>query len=77
MIEKIFNEYVDAVCTTLDRINKILELANAHIGYRVRDEIVFYMLCNRETSFLEEGVAFDHQILPRIQSSSDSVRGML
>ena len=74
-------EYIGSVCTTLSRINSILEIANAHIGYRVRDEIVFYMLNNREADLLNDKVAFDNQImqkiLPRIQGSSESIKTML
>ena len=74
-------EYIGSVCTTLSRINSILEIANAHIGYRVRDEIVFYMLNNREADLLDDKVAFDNQImqkiLPRVQGSSESVKTML
>ena len=74
-------EYIGSVCTTLSRINGILEIANAHIGYRVRDEIVFYMLNNREADLLNEKAAFDNQImqkiLPRVQGSSESIKTML
>ena len=74
-------EYIVSVCTTLSRINGILEIANAHIGYRVRDEIVFYMLNNREADLLDDKVAFDNQImqkiLPRVQGSSESIKTML
>ena len=74
-------EYIGSVCTTLSRINGILEIANAHIGYRVRDEIVFYMLNNREADLLDDKIAFDNQImqkiLPRVQGSSESIKTML
>ena len=74
-------EYIGSVCTTLSRINGILEIANAHIGYRVRDEIVFYMLNNREADLLDDKIAFDNQImqkiLPRVQGSSESIKKML
>ena len=74
-------KYIGSVCTTLSRINGILEIANAHIGYRVRDEIVFYMLNNREADLLDDKVAFDNQImqkiLPRVQGSSESIKTML
>ena len=74
-------EYIGSVCTTLSRINGILEIANAHIGYRVRDEIVFYMLNNRKANLLDDKVAFDNQImqkiLPRVQGSSESIKTML
>lgn len=72
-------EKVQSICVELDKINKILEKANAHIGYRVRDEIVFYMLSNDE--LLNDNDAFDNEImqkiLPRIQGSSVSIKAML
>ena len=74
-------KYIDAVCTKLSIINNILETANAHIGYRVRDEIVFYMLYNSKTHLLDFKDAFDNQImqkiLPRVQGSSESIKKML
>lgn len=69
------------VCTELQEINRILQEANAHIGYRVRDEIVFYMLNNAETGLLEYDDALDNEImqkiLPRIQGSSAAVKNLL
>lgn len=75
-------EYVCEICSELQAINKILEKANAHVGYRVRDEIVFYMLNNKaEGNLLTHDEAFDNEImqkiLPRIQGSSSSVKDML
>lgn len=74
-------EFVEDVCIELQQINKILESANAHVGYRVRDEIVFYMLNNKKTELLDRNSAFDHEImqkiLPRIQGGSASVKRML
>lgn len=74
-------EFVNDICTELQRINKILQKANAHVGYRVRDEIVFYMLNNKEAELLTQEEAMDNEImqkiLPRIQGSSISVKDML
>ncbi len=74
-------DYISNICTILSRINDILMIANAHIGYRVRDEIVFYMLSNRDSNLLDEKMALDNQImqkiLPRIQGSSETIRKML
>lgn len=75
-------EYVREICAELQAINEILVKANAHVGYRVRDEIVFYMLNNKaEGELLTYYEAFDNEImqkiLPRIQGSSVSVRDML
>ena len=47
-------------------INNILAMGNKHFGYRVRDEIVFYMLENKRYGLLEEHVAFDYQIMQKI-----------
>ena len=74
-------ETVQGYCAELKSINEILQKANVHVGYRIRDEIVFYMLNNKETGLLAEDVAFDNElmqkILPRIQGSSASVKNML
>ena len=75
-------EYVREICTELQTINEILVKANAHVGYRVRDEIVFYMLNNKvEGELLTHNEAFDNEImqkiLPRAQGSSASIRDML
>ena len=74
-------ETVQGYCAELKSINEILLKANVHVGYRIRDEIVFYMLNNKETGLLAEDVAFDNElmqkILPRIQGSSASVKNML
>lgn len=69
------------VCKELQDINIILQKANAHVGYRVRDEIVFYMLNNSNAELLKYEEAFDFEImqkiLPRIQGSSGAVKEML
>ena len=75
-------QYVLEICAELQKINEILLKANAHVGYRVRDEIVFYMLNNKaEGNLLTHNEAMDNEImqkiLPRIQGSSASVRDML
>ena len=75
-------EYVIDVCNKLQQINEILRKANAHVGYRVRDEIVFYMLNNKKAgNLLTEEQAFDNEImqkiLPRIQGSAVSIKKML
>ena len=75
-------EYVTQICEEIQKINKILVKANAHIGYRVRDEIVFYMLNNKDSGeLLSDQNAFDNEImqkiLPRIQGSAVAVKDML
>lgn len=75
-------EYVREICSELQQINEILLKANAHVGYRVRDEIVFYMLNNKKGGYLlNHSQALDNEImqkiLPRIQGSSAAVHDML
>lgn len=75
-------QYVMEICAELQKINEILLKANAHVGYRVRDEIIFYLLNNKtEGGLLPHNQAMDNaimqKILPRIQGSSASVRDML
>lgn len=74
--------FVSQICNELQQINEILQKANAHIGYRVRDEIVFYLLNNKnEGELLSRNEAMDNaimqKILPRIQGSSTSIHDML
>lgn len=75
------SEFVTDICTRLEKINGILKISNAHIGYRVRDEIVFYLLNNKNSDLLSFEEAFDNlilqKILPRIQGSSYSIKTML
>lgn len=75
------SESISGYCLELQKINKILQQANAHVGYRVRDEIVFYLLNNKKYDLLPEEQAMDNElmqkILPRIQGSSLSVKTML
>lgn len=75
------SEAVTGYCLELQKINGILQKANAHVGYRVRDEIVFYLLNNKRSNLLPEDQAMDNElmqkILPRVQGSSVSVKTML
>ena len=74
-------DYIIGICKRLQDINGILQKANAHVGYRVRDEICFYMLNNRKAGLLTDDDALDNEImqkiLPRIQGSGISVKEML
>ena len=73
--------FVIKICSQLQSINEILQEANLHVGYRVRDEIVFYMLNNKKSGLLAENEAMDNEImqkiLPRIQGSGISVKELL
>lgn len=75
------NDFIEGICSELQSINGLLKPANAHIGYRVRDEIAFYMLNNEKNSLIPRDEAMDNEImqkiLPRIQGSSLTVKTML
>ena len=72
---------IQLYCAELQSINKILQQTNAHIGYRVRDELIFYLVNNKKYGLLAENEAFDNglmqKILPRIQGSSNAIKSML
>jgi energy-coupling factor transporter ATP-binding protein EcfA2 len=75
-------EFVEKVCTELQALNEKLVKANAQVGFRVRDEIVFYMLNNKKAGdLLTYDQAMDNEImqkiLPRIQGSSTAIRTLL
>ncbi len=68
-------------CEELQSINEILEKAGAQVGYRVRDEVVFYVLNNQRFGLLSESEAMDNEImqkiLPRIQGNGAAVKDVL
>jgi 5-methylcytosine-specific restriction protein B len=74
-------EYIHKVVQQLTKLNRILEQAHLHIGFRVRDELTFYMLYNRRFQLMNDYEAFDFQvmqkILPRIQESSVMMKKIL
>ena len=75
-------DFVEKICTELQALNEILVKANAHVGFRVRDEIVFYMLNNKKAGdLLTYAQAMDNEImqkiLPRIQGSSVAIKTLL
>lgn len=70
------------VLEKLKEINVILKTADLQVGYRVRDEMCFYMLYQREIDdILSFDEALDYQvmqkILPRIQGSSRRIQQLL
>lgn len=75
-------EFIERWTNELIKINKILEKASLHVGYRVRDEFMFYMVNNKNAgNLIDEKDAFDNElmqkILPRIQGSSQSIKDLL
>ncbi len=62
-------------------INIILQEADLHFAYRVRDEIAFYLIINNNFGLISEKDALDFQIvqkiLPRIHGSSERIQKVL
>lgn len=83
-LKEVFQEHremVEKATEVLVEINKALQLTNAQVGYRVRDEICFYLAYNEEGHLMEFEEALDHcilqKILPRIAGSDSRVDRML
>ncbi|WP_396116485.1 AAA family ATPase [Cytobacillus oceanisediminis] len=78
---KVDTEIIEKATSELIRINKSLQLINAHIGYRVRDEICFYLAYNKEGDLMTFEEAFDHcilqKILPRLSGSDSRIEQLL
>ncbi len=69
------------VITELLKLNNILEKYSFHFGYRVRDEIVFYMIYAVKNGVMDFETALDfsiiQKILPKISGSSKEVLDVL
>lgn len=76
-----YTSIVERVTNDLVKINTALQLTNAHVGYRVRDEICFYMVYNEEGKLMDFEEAMDHcilqKVLPRISGSDSRVERLL
>ncbi|MGG6432714.1 McrB family protein [Anoxybacillus sp. D401a] len=83
-LKDVYHQYphiVEKATTELVQINEYLQPLGAHVGYRVRDEICFYLAYNEEGQLMTHGNAFDHcllqKILPRISGSDTRVQHAL
>ncbi|MDY3002353.1 MAG: AAA family ATPase [Romboutsia timonensis] len=80
-IEPGYREYAKEVNKKIIEINEILKKSQNQFAYRVRDEILFYMIENKKADLLDEDTAFDYQImqkiLPAINGSEQSVYKVL
>ena len=74
-------KYVEELCTRLEEINQILRESQDHVGYRIRDEIVFYMIYNQQNHLMKEEEAFDfaimQKILPRLRGNGGILKNVL
>ncbi|MES5953633.1 DUF3578 domain-containing protein [Bacillus fungorum] len=83
-LKECFKENEDLVrniSNTLIEVNKILESVGAQVGYRIRDEICFYMAYNEQGKLLSFDEALDYQIyqkiLPRLAGSDGRTEEVL
>ncbi|MCC2326834.1 MrcB family domain-containing protein [Bacillus wiedmannii] len=83
-LKECFKENEDLVrniSNVLIKINKILGSVGAQVGYRIRDEICFYMAYNEQGKLLSFDEALDYQIyqkiLPRLAGSDGRTEEVL
>lgn len=80
-IELEYREYSKEVNKKIIEINEILKKSQKQFAYRVRDEILFYLVENKKANLLDEDTAFDYQImqkiLPAISGSEESIYQVL
>lgn len=78
---KDYKDIAKEVIDELIKINNVLEVYNQHFGYRVRDEIVFYMIYAVREKLMSFEEAFDNcvvqKILPKISGSSNETLDIL
>ncbi|NRT80952.1 McrB family protein [Clostridium beijerinckii] len=78
---KEYKDTAQKAINQLIKINSILEKYNYHFGYRVRDEITFYMIYAVKDNLMSFDEAFDlcviQKILLKISGSSNEVLDML
>lgn len=74
-------EYMKITSSVLKDINKSLRFIKKEMGYRTRNEILFYLLLNKKHNILSEDAAFDNmmmqRILPRIGGDETYVKTIL
>lgn len=80
-IEQEYRNYAKDINKKIIEINNILSKSQKQFAYRVRDEILFYMIQNKKSELLSEDIAFDYQImqkvLPAINGSENSIKEIL
>lgn len=78
---KQYKKIAQDVIKKLIEINDTLEKYNCHYGYRVRDEITFYMIYAVKDNLMIFGEAFDicitQKILPKVSGSSNETLEIL
>ncbi len=75
------DEYLKITSSVFAQINKSLRFLNREISYRTRNEILIYLILNKEYELLDEAEAFDNiliqRIIPRVDGSEAYVKTIL
>lgn len=78
---EVHRDFIHQVTAELVKINQMLQKADVQVGYRVRDEVCFYMIYNQQADLMTFDEALDFQlhqkILPRLSGSDGSVEKVL
>lgn len=68
-------EFFDQVIDELSSLNSILEKRSLHFGFRIRDEVCFYLYINKQANLMGYEDALDYQIhqkiLPRVYGGEE------
>ncbi|WP_413375697.1 McrB family protein [Alkalihalobacillus sp. 1P02AB] len=74
-------QLVEEVTRFLVKVNEVLQVNGSHVGYRVRDEICFYVAYSQSYNLLSMNEAIDNcllqKILPRLAGSDSRIKGVL
>ncbi|WP_156112683.1 AAA family ATPase, partial [Halobacillus sp. BBL2006] len=68
-LKEAIEEHRDIIQKTTNQlieVNEILKKNRSHFGYRIRDEICFFMIYNKLGKLMEPMAAFDRQLLQKI-----------
>ncbi|SES13124.1 AAA domain (dynein-related subfamily) [Salipaludibacillus aurantiacus] len=72
---------VERVTDELVKVNNILKTNGSHVGYRVRDEICFFMAYNEQEELMSFEAALDtcflQKVLPRLTGSDSRIERVL
>lgn len=68
-IESEHRNFAKMINEKIVAINQILMQGKKHFAYRVREEIIFYMIENKKLGLLADENAFDYQLLQKILPS--------
>lgn len=73
------HDRVKEIAKDLEEYNKVLNKAQLHVGYRVRNEIIYYILYAEDSMCGIDAMdyALMQKILPRIQGSGSAIKDVL